>query len=314
MRYWWVNHKQTGRQEIGGGYLWSPKREASGARSQFYENLRIAGPGDIILSFSGGLINHVGVVLDFASPALKPDSFGTTGENWNSDGWLLPVAWKPLPSPVRAKDRIADLRPLLPVKYSPIHPVTGNGNQKAYLAEIDKRVVEVLIDFSTSVIEKDVDGSTADVPLARLDDIVEEKLAGHPALDTTTKQQLVLARYGQGIFRARVSEMETSCRLTGIANPRLLVASHIKPWRVCATAAERLDGANGLLLAPHVDRLFDRGFISFEASGRVIVSRRLASIDLDRLGLRDACARNCGVFSERQDAYLSFHRVNVFLT
>lgn len=313
MRYWWVNHKQTARQEIGGGYMWSPKREASGARSQFYENMRIAEPGDIVLSFSGALIGHAGQILDFASPALKPDGFGTTGENWSSDGWLLPVAWKPLPSPVRPKDRIADLGPLLPTKYSPIHPVTGNGSQKAYLAEIDRRVVELLLDSDTSVIEMNLDGGIADAPLARLDDLVEEKLVEQPALDTTTKQQLVLARHGQGVFRARVSEIETRCRLTGIENPRLLVASHIKPWRVCATAAERLDGANGLLLAPHVDRLFDRGFISFEASGRVIVSRRLASLDLDRLGLRDACARNCGVFTERQGAYLSFHRTNVLL-
>jgi hypothetical protein len=51
-----------------------------------------------------------------------------------------------------------------------------------------------------------------------------------------------------------------------------------KPWRVCATATERLDGANGLLLAPHVDRLFDRGLIAFEASGRVLVSSRLDPI------------------------------------
>ncbi|WP_208620261.1 HNH endonuclease [Brucella grignonensis] len=312
MRYWWVNHKQTMRQEVGGGYLWSPKREANGARSQFYENMRIAEPADIVLSFSGAVIGHIGIIQDFASPALKPVGFETTGKNWNSDGWLLPVAWKSLSSPVRPKDRIADLGPLLPVKYSPIHPVSGKGNQKAYLAQINKRIVELLVDSTAFLIEESIDDSNA--VFARLDDLIEDSLIGQTDLDTTTKQQLVLARYGQGLFRTRVSEMETNCRLTGIDNPRLLVASHIKPWRVCTTATERLDGANGLLLTPHVDRLFDRGFISFEASGRVIISRRLASLDLDRLGLRDACTRNCGVFTERQEAYLSFHRANVLLT
>jgi hypothetical protein len=37
MRFWWVNHKQTARQELSGGYLWSPKTEARGTRSQFYD-------------------------------------------------------------------------------------------------------------------------------------------------------------------------------------------------------------------------------------------------------------------------------------
>ena len=33
MRYWWVNQNQTFRQEIAGGFLWSPKRNANGGRN-----------------------------------------------------------------------------------------------------------------------------------------------------------------------------------------------------------------------------------------------------------------------------------------
>ena len=51
-KYWWVNHNQTFEQERGEGYLWSPKREANGARSQFYENMRIARAGDMVVSFA----------------------------------------------------------------------------------------------------------------------------------------------------------------------------------------------------------------------------------------------------------------------
>ena len=40
MRYWWVNQKQTFRQEVEGGYLWSPKRKANGALNPFYESMR----------------------------------------------------------------------------------------------------------------------------------------------------------------------------------------------------------------------------------------------------------------------------------
>src|ERR1700682_1506647 len=129
MRYWWGNHKQTARQELGDGYRWSPQREANGARSQFYENMRVAEPGDAVLSFSDGLIGHVGVVQDFASPTPKPDRFGTSGDRWSNHGWLLPVEWRSLPRSVRPKDHIGELGPLLPGKYSPMHPISGNGNQ-----------------------------------------------------------------------------------------------------------------------------------------------------------------------------------------
>jgi len=48
MRYWWVNQNQTYRHEVQGGYLWSPKRNANGARNPFYESMREVAPGDLI--------------------------------------------------------------------------------------------------------------------------------------------------------------------------------------------------------------------------------------------------------------------------
>ena len=45
MRYWWVNQNQTYRHEVQGGYLWSPKRNANGARNPFYESMHEVAPG-----------------------------------------------------------------------------------------------------------------------------------------------------------------------------------------------------------------------------------------------------------------------------
>lgn len=36
MRYWWVNQNQTYRHEVRGSFMWSPKRNANGARNEFY--------------------------------------------------------------------------------------------------------------------------------------------------------------------------------------------------------------------------------------------------------------------------------------
>ncbi len=157
-----------------------------------------------------------------------------------------------------------------------------------------------------------------DWPFAPPDDpappvsVAASRLDYDPALAASVRDQQVKARRGQSLFRFRVFQIERACRLTGIARPDLLIASHIKPWRLCATTHERLDGANGLLLTPHVDRLFDRGLLGFADDGEVLRSPALPAGDLERLGLAEACARNAGAFSERQRAYLAWHREEVF--
>ena len=61
MRYWWVNQNQTFTQEVGGRYLWSPKRRADGARSYFYDTMTYVEPGDLVFSFKDTLIQAVAV-------------------------------------------------------------------------------------------------------------------------------------------------------------------------------------------------------------------------------------------------------------
>jgi hypothetical protein len=312
VKYWWVNHKKTVTHEVGGGYLWSPKEEANGVRSQFYDNMRLAMSGDAVLSFAGGAVRYVGVVQDVAVPALKPSGFGSAGQNWSADGWLLPVQWETMEVPVRPKELISELSPLLPTKYSPIQPSSGNGNQKAYLAEVGKPVFDLITMKGGLLAIPSADTGTADTALTHADDEQQDSIRHDPGLDTTTKEQVILARHGQGFFRRRVLQREPMCRLTKIENPDYLVASHIKPWRACGSAVERLDGANGLALAPHVDRLFDRGFISFKSDGTVLISPRLEAVDLDRLGLRDACENGCGAFDESQEQFLAHHRTDVY--
>lgn len=100
----------------------------------------------------------------------------------------------------------------------------------------------------------------------------EEAIKGRTDIDVTTKNQLVTSRRGQGLFRANVRLNEKGCRITGVTDPQYLKASHIKPWKD-STDEERLNGCNGLLLAPHVDHLFDKGLITFAASGDLLISR-----------------------------------------
>ncbi|MBK7534454.1 MAG: HNH endonuclease [Myxococcales bacterium] len=130
-------------------------------------------------------------------------------------------------------------------------------------------------------------------------------------LTTTEKQQLVRARRGQGLFRENVAKIEEACRVTGVSDRTHLRASHIKPWRA-ANNKERLDGNNGLLLSPHIDHLFDQGFISFSDDGRLLVSPQLENKVLTAWHI--APKLKGAAFTHAQRAYLAYHRKKVFLT
>ena len=131
-------------------------------------------------------------------------------------------------------------------------------------------------------------------------------------LPETTRQAIIQARRGQGLFKKRVAAIEARCRLTGVDRIEHLRASHCKPWRE-ADNQERLDGENGLLLTPDADHLFDAGFLSFEDNGDVLVSPVAHLTSMKRMGLDPADFGNVGHFSAGQRRYLSFHRESVFL-
>lgn len=137
-----------------------------------------------------------------------------------------------------------------------------------------------------------------------------------PAIDlsTTVSQQVQEIRVKQSLFKRRLLEVEKQCRLTGVADLRFLRASHIKPWSKCTSGTERVDGANGLLLTPHADLLFDRGWITFENNGALVRSAHLPSEVTSRIGLDLTNGRRCGGFDEKQKAYLEYHRNAVFET
>jgi putative restriction endonuclease len=313
-RFWWVNHKQTSRQEIDGGYLWSPVRERSGHRSQFYDNLRRARPGDAVLSYANALVGNVGCVAECAFEAAKPTDFGTKGAYWDELGWLLPVCWTPLPIPVRPAEYLKQIVEYLPDKYSPINAKTGFGNQKAYLAEVSRGLFSRIVELAGATLSSlgDFESITVVDHRGLIGDAIQAAIQTDGSLSATEKEALIRSRRGQGVFRSNVLKVESECRFTGLNLPNLLVASHIRPWRSCRSADERLDGCNGLLLAPHVDRLFDLGFITIEDDGTVLVSRHISARTLEQLGLAQSVSRNLGAFLQRQRSYLQYHRDHVF--
>lgn len=320
MRYWWVNQNQTFRQEIDGGYLWSPKRNKSGHRNPFYEFMREVAPGDIVFSFCDTRIAALGIVSGYCRESPKPEEFGTAGTNWSQIGWRVGVRWQRLENSVRPKDHIAQLRPDLGSRYAPLTP-DGNGLQSVYLTEIGAAFAATLFrligdearrvsDTAQQVSAFERDSTAPERDIEEWEQRVEVGIAADAAIPETVRTALVKARRGQGAFRDNVRKIERACRITRVERMEHLIASHIQPWRDSSNE-ERLDGENGFLLTPTVDHLFDKGFISFEDTGKLIVSPVADPASLRRMGIDDGARTNVGPFSEGQRQYLDFHRDNV---
>lgn len=127
----------------------------------------------------------------------------------------------------------------------------------------------------------------------------------------TEAERWVVQRVGQEVFRQGLLDYwEGRCALTGLAVPELLRASHIKPWASCASDEERLDSFNGLLLAPHLDAVFDRGLMTLEAGGRAVFSRQLGLDAQACLGFPQQL--QVKRLTERHQTYLDHHRTHVF--
>lgn len=134
-----------------------------------------------------------------------------------------------------------------------------------------------------------------------VDDIIKRK-----DLDTTTKEALINARKGQGKFRVEVLRRWGSCcSVTGSTTLGAVRASHIKPWRE-SSDVERLDPNNGLPLVASLDALFDRGLISFNSSGGLIVSPKLDPMERKIFGISDKSLMKKPTGETAK--YLAYHR------
>ena len=127
-------------------------------------------------------------------------------------------------------------------------------------------------------------------------------------VDGVSKKAIINARVNQGRFRDSLLRRYNKCCLCGMENSTLLIASHIKPW-VESEPKEKLDVYNGFLMCPNHDRLFDKGYITFDDDGKIIISARLKENDRVLLNVN---SRMHIELDENNKKYLRFHRENVF--
>jgi len=128
-------------------------------------------------------------------------------------------------------------------------------------------------------------------------------------IEATERDQIVKSRIGQGSFRKKLEANGSSCKICGLNKNNLLIASHIKPWSESADE-ERLDENNGFLFCPNHDALFDKGYISFDNKGRIIISSELNESIYNSLNIDNDIQID---INKENIKYLEWHRENIFL-
>tara|TARA_B100001989_G_scaffold50921_1_gene33013 strand:- start:66 stop:821 length:756 start_codon:yes stop_codon:yes gene_type:complete len=136
----------------------------------------------------------------------------------------------------------------------------------------------------------------------------------HPIV-TTESVAIIKARKGQGKYRKLLeSYWGSRCSVTGTPDSNegtLLIASHIKPW-LNSNNKERIDKFNGLLLTPNLDKAFDRGYITFDESGGIIISSQLNS-PLG-FGISNDLSIPSNKLNQNHYEYLDYHRKKIFIS
>jgi len=127
---------------------------------------------------------------------------------------------------------------------------------------------------------------------------------------------IIDVRVVQSFFRRAVlASYRRACCVCGLDLPKLLVASHIKPWKN-ANEGERADPQNGLCLCAIHDRAFDAGFLSFSKELRVMIRTSILASKqaFIKTSLADFHGREMHLpirFPPREE-FLKWHRENVF--
>ena len=89
-----------------------------------------------------------------------------------------------------------------------------------------------------------------------------------------TRQVITTQRIKQHFFRRAVlSSYRSRCCMSGMSEPKLLIASHIVPWS--KDKANRLNPSNGLCLSAIHDRAFDKGLITLSNDFTIIISEQV---------------------------------------
>lgn len=268
---------------------------ASGGDQKFGEQLGVLDRGDTLLMYENGTgiigLGTVRTIWDgktYRRPWYYPGKAPGANEYRIAVDWDAKVSESLLETPIT----LLEIRRLFA---SPKFRVRGYHSAILRIVKHHNAAAKLVEDLRTE------HGSVRPSDVAR--DIANSAMA-HKDEPTTARREIE-SRLGQGRFRNEVLELwQHRCAVTGSSTIEAIRASHIKPWSEFPEL--RLDSHNGIPLIATLDALFDKGLISFDARGRMLLSEKLSDEERGFLGVSKGRQIDCR--SKRTATYLEWHR------
>lgn len=295
MAFFWVNLGASYKEVAAYNFLWAPSHVVDNKGKKKinagWEPVKEVKEGDVIFCNRGESIIYVAVAGKAAYPAKRP--LTRVFNKWNDEGFQIDVDLTILTPAVSVKGFKTILMAIHNDECSPaLFTKTGCIAQQ-YMVRLPLGAGALILSYlgnaEVSVCEQ--------ASLRKKGRIQQGR----------TREAVAQARVGQGQFRDDVLALwKHTCPVTGLAKPELLTASHIVPWSL-SNEIEKIDPNNGFPLSPALDKLFDRGYMSFNDYGQLLIKTSELSIqDLQCLGINPkAKIRGLGT---KQKAYLARHR------
>lgn len=145
-----------------------------------------------------------------------------------------------------------------------------------------------------------------DHPYTKIEEIKNIQLIN----DDERKLVTTRARVGQGKYRKELLKQCPFCPITTISDDRILIASHIKPYKK-SNSVEKIDPYNGFIFTPTFDILFDKGFMSFTDDKKIMLSPFLSKMTYSKIGISENKTIELLPICAKRKQYLNYHRTEV---
>ncbi|ERG68062.1 HNH endonuclease [Exiguobacterium chiriqhucha] len=276
MNFFIVMQNDIYDQQMKDKLIQCPQKDSFGNIPHYYSRMIELQKNDRIFHYTNGSIVAIGTV----------ETNTSIREFEQSHYFFVPVDYQILSHPLHIRTHWAEIESRLPVEYAPFQK--NGADNTGYLYPCN--------DFLASSLINNIAVQNSNL---ELDDINQ----------LTEKRAIANMRIGQNLYKDRLSILwNNECAVCGINVPELLKASHAKPWKD-STNKERLDPYNGLLLCAHHDALFDKGLISFNELGNMLLSHKVLNVipEIPNISLSSKIT----LFEENKK-YLLWHQSYVF--
>lgn len=244
MKFFIAMQNELYEQQLSKQILSCPQNDVFGNILHYYARMIDLSMGDKVFHYTNGNVVAIGTVV-------KP-TVSTLNETDNTFYFHAEIHYETICAPLHIRSYWEEIKQLLPAEYSPFQ---RNGHDNGgFLYPCDENLASL---FMTKI-----------ALLNPNEPVIQE------ILETEAKIQSKM-RLGHQAYKDKLIHLwNNECAICKINIPELLRASHAKPWRD-SNHQERTDPYNGLLLCAHHDALLDRGFLSFNERGEILLSNEL---------------------------------------